>query len=43
MRKEDALNKLNEGDAQKQLKDGGCPEDTQGIVHTLKQTHSMAS
>ena len=32
-----------EGDARKQLKKGGCPEHTQGIGHTLKQTHRMMS
>ena len=31
------LNKLKEGDAREQLKEGGHPERTQGIVHTLKK------
>ena len=41
--KENTLNKLKEEDARKQLKERGCPEHTQGIGHTLKQTHRMAS
>ena len=41
MRIEDALNKLNEGDARKQLKEGGCPQHTKGIGCTLKQIHRM--
>ena len=36
--KGNTLKKLKEGDARKQLKEGGCPEHTQGIGHTLKQT-----
>ena len=36
--KGNTLNKLKEGDAQKQIKEGGCPEHTQGIGYTLKQT-----
>ena len=41
--KENTLNKLKEEDARKQLKEGKCPKHTQGIGHTLKQTHRMAS
>ena len=41
--KGNTINKLKEGDAQKQLMEGGCPEHTQGIVQTLKQTHRMVS
>ena len=36
--KGNTLNKLKEGDVRKQLKEGKCPEHTQGIGHTLKQT-----
>ena len=36
--KGNTLNKLKEGDAQKQFKEGGGLEHTQGIGHTLKQT-----
>ena len=36
--KGNTLNKLKEGDARKQLKEGGCLEHTQGIGYTLKQT-----
>ena len=36
--KGNTLNKLKEGDARKQLKEGGCPAHTQGIRNTLKQT-----
>ena len=41
--KGNTLNKLKEGDARKELKEEGCSEYTQGIGHTLKQTHRMAS
>ena len=41
--KGNTLNKLKEGDARKELKEEGCLEHTQGIGHTLKQTHRMAS
>ena len=41
--KGNTLNKLKEGHARKQIKEGGCPKHTQGIGHTLKQTHRLAS
>ena len=36
--KGNTLNNLKEGDARKQLKEGGCPAHTQGIRNTLTQT-----
>ena len=41
--KGNTLNKLKEGDAQKILKEEGCPEHIKGIGRTLKQNHKIAS
>ena len=42
-KKGNTINQLKVGDARKQLKEGGRLEHSQGIMHTLKQIHRMAS